>query len=141
VFGVLGVAGVLKYNRPDAAAAFLESLLQVHSIALVRTLGLAEIVLALAVVSGGASVWVGRLVIATFTAFAVAHLLASRGGSGPACGCLGSSSLADRIPPWGWVAGNATLALLGGLIATDATSMTVRAPEAHKGSKAVGHAS
>ena len=122
LFAVLAYAGLLKFNRPDAAADFLDSLLQVHSTTLVRAIGVAEVMIALVIISGVASLWTGRIVVALFTMFAVTHALAaSGGGDTPACGCLGSSELTDRIPSWGWISGNMALAFLGGMIAWSAS--------------------
>lgn len=121
LFAVLAFAGLLKFSRPDATADFLDSLLQIHSITLVRAIGLAEVALALVIISGAASLWTGRIVVALFTMFAMTHALAASGGSDtPACGCLGTSDLASRIPTWGWIAANMTFALLGGVIAWSA---------------------
>lgn len=129
LFGVLVFAGLLKFNRPGATAEFLDSLLQVHSITLVRAIGLAEVSLALVIISGVASLWTGRIVVALFTMFAMTHALAASGGNdAPACGCLGTSDLASRIPPWAWIAANMTFALLGGLIAWSA-EQSCPAPE------------
>lgn len=118
VFAALGYAGLLKLNWPYATAEFLDAVLQVHSTALVRMLGMAEVALALSVISGAASLWAGRATIALFTAFAMTHALAAAGpDKAPPCGCLGTSEFTDSIPTIAWIAGNLSLALLGGVIA------------------------
>jgi hypothetical protein len=59
VFAVLGYAGLMKLNQPQPTAEFLDSLIQVHSVGLVRTIGVGELALALLVISGAASLWAG----------------------------------------------------------------------------------
>jgi uncharacterized membrane protein YphA (DoxX/SURF4 family) len=118
VFAVLGYAGLMKLNQPQPTAEFLDSLIQVHSVGLVRTIGVGELALALLVISGAASLWAGRAAVALFTAFAVTHAMAAaQPEPPPPCGCLGTAALATTIPAWAWIAGNTTLALMGGLIA------------------------
>jgi uncharacterized membrane protein YphA (DoxX/SURF4 family) len=118
VFAVLGYAGLMKLNQPQPTAEFLDSLIQVHSVGLVRTIGVGELALALLVISGAASLWAGRAVVVLFTAFAVTHAVAgSLPEPPPPCGCLGNAELAASIPAWAWIVGNAAIALMGGLIA------------------------
>lgn len=118
LFAMLGYAGLMKLNEPETSAAFLDSVIQLHSITLVRAIGVAELALALLFISGAASIWAGRAVVALSTAFAVTHAMAAaQPEPPPPCGCLGTATLATTIPAWAWIAGNTTLALMGGLIA------------------------
>lgn len=95
---VVAAAGVLKLSRPSGAATALRAARLPSGEGPVRLLGLAEIVLAAAVLAFGGSL-TSLLLGAAYAGFAgFAAVLMTRSGRAASCGCFGEASTAPTTP-------------------------------------------
>ena len=115
---LFGYTGLAKINDPAPTSDFLVDLISVRSFGLVRAIGVAEVALALWLITG-----VNRraslvTTAAVFSSFAVAHAWAGAIGVQTPCGCGGSSKWLDSLPTNAWIVINTSLALIAASLAT-----------------------
>ena len=128
---VFAFAGFSKLHDPKPTSEFLAAMFALRDARVVTGLGIAELLLALALAHIPTRRTALAISMCLFAAFAVLHAFrATDGAAATRCGCLGAGGLTDNWPPAAWIALNAGLSLLACLGASEwRWSRAPRAPD------------
>lgn len=125
---LLGYAGILKLQNPDAPREFIASVLYADLPWIVGLVAVSEILLAAWLLLGYRAGRAATVAFALFLSFGILHAFASAAPDTTgrvSCGCLGEIEAIEKLSPGAWIAFNAGFAMLCGLVA-----MTSKRPAA-----------
>lgn len=129
---LLGYAGILKLQNPDAPREFIASVLYADLPWIVGIVAVFEILLAAWLFAGYRAGRAATAAFALFLSFGILHAFASASpdqAGRVGCGCLGEIEAVEEWSPGAWIALNAGLAMLCGLVAMASKRPGAAAPE------------